>query len=215
MRPSANRHVLSVLRKVIAPMEQWRFAKLAGCSEETVRKVEKGERPLTKDLAAKIALVTGVAEEWLLDNDLGMPAFTKWGEPFTRESYERHKAALREQTPVYLEAMTPDFLFSYYEIMRCILAKLDRGQKTLAFFRIEEFLKAFLEEFTGCSMGESVPDYEQARELIKKDLRSAEKLALAMRSKKGNANTSPEVKAIAAEVRKHLEGMEGYLCLPR
>ena len=72
MRPSCNRHVISVLRRELG-MNQSDFAWLVGCSASHIQAVEIRRLPLTERVAMRIFAETGVSPDWLLANDFGQP----------------------------------------------------------------------------------------------------------------------------------------------
>ena len=82
MRPSPLRHPLAVLRQIIG-LTQKDFAKLVGKSTTTIQAIELGKLQLSKDLAVKISVETGVAARWLLEGDVLKPPVSE--EPVTKE----------------------------------------------------------------------------------------------------------------------------------
>jgi transcriptional regulator with XRE-family HTH domain len=93
MRPSPQRHPVAILR-TIAGLGQKQLADLVGKSTPTIQSVELGKLPLSPGLAATLEEKTGACGAWMLAGDPSAPAIDKFGQPFTRETYERHQAAL-------------------------------------------------------------------------------------------------------------------------
>ncbi len=56
------------LRELLG-LQQSEFSTVVRLSKSLLQKLEHGERPLTRQIAEKIAAYTGVAPEWLLTND--------------------------------------------------------------------------------------------------------------------------------------------------
>ena len=80
-RPSKLRHNLARARREVLKVTQAQLAKWVGCSPITIQSVEAGRLALSDFLAARIERITGVAAEWLLENDL------KSGPPLIRRRW--------------------------------------------------------------------------------------------------------------------------------
>jgi transcriptional regulator with XRE-family HTH domain len=87
MRPSPKRHNLARLR-LFLKLGQNETAELAGCSRDTIQSVELGRLRLSERLARKISDATGIAADWLLENNLKAPLLSVHREPFTIDDYE-------------------------------------------------------------------------------------------------------------------------------
>jgi len=94
MRTSPRRHALAVLRLTLG-LGQKEMAQLVGCSAATIQSVElnSGRLKLSSSLAERISKETGVAVRWLLQNDTAAPIIDVAGEPFTAETFKRHRAS--------------------------------------------------------------------------------------------------------------------------
>ena len=111
MRLSPQRHTLAVLR-ILLNLTQKEMAELAGCSRPTIQAVELGKLHLSDRLAGLIALRTGVALKWLLDNDVSVPPLTREGSPFTMEVFHETRALASSTPPSPLNRMQPIVAFS-------------------------------------------------------------------------------------------------------
>jgi hypothetical protein len=78
MPATKQKHVLARLREYLGAT-QGQFAIWCGCSAFTIQSIEVGRLALSKKLAERISLVTGVPEEWLLKNnpDSPMPSLVR------------------------------------------------------------------------------------------------------------------------------------------
>jgi hypothetical protein len=72
MPATKRKHVLASLREYLGAT-QGQFAIWCGCSAFTIQSIEVGRLVLSKKLAERISLVTGVSAEWLLKNKLDSP----------------------------------------------------------------------------------------------------------------------------------------------
>jgi transcriptional regulator with XRE-family HTH domain len=75
-RQSSQKHNVARLRVKLNEFEKFnqeQFAKLIGCSVQKLRNIETGRTPLDELLARRIADETGVAREWLLENNTKAP----------------------------------------------------------------------------------------------------------------------------------------------
>lgn len=111
MRLSPQRHTLAVLRTLLN-LTQKEMDELAECSRPTIQAVELGKLHLSERLAGLIALRTGVALKWLLDNDVSLPPVTREGSPFTMEFFHETRALASSRQPSPLNRMQPIVAFS-------------------------------------------------------------------------------------------------------
>ena len=72
MPATKRKHVLASLREYLGAT-QGQFAIWCGCSAFTIQSIEVGRLALSKKLAERISLVTGVPAEWLLKNKFDSP----------------------------------------------------------------------------------------------------------------------------------------------
>jgi hypothetical protein len=93
------KHVLSVLRKVIGiklPGELIKnhseFKNAIGIAGDTVRSIQSGRLPFSETSALAVTRATGVSLKWLLALDGSKPPATETGQPFTKETFQRHQA---------------------------------------------------------------------------------------------------------------------------
>ena len=187
MRPSANRHVLAILRKVLAPgpnsppLEQHRLARRVGCSVEAIRRVEKGRVELSEALAIKIEEATGVSLRWLMRNDLSEPPVTSEGYPYTLAEYERHQAQKHDFAQVGIDTTlrgnVPGLLFKAYNVLhQTMFTAIQRGRHRSAMYRFTEFVEEFRKEFTGVQEPFDPRFTKGMIDKIRKDLERVEEL---------------------------------------
>lgn len=69
------------------------FAKMIGASVNYLWKLESAQKPLNEELALRIQKQTAVSAAWLL-GDVSAPPIDDMGDPYTRTTYERRRAAL-------------------------------------------------------------------------------------------------------------------------
>jgi transcriptional regulator with XRE-family HTH domain len=72
MPASKEVHCLALMRKILR-LKQSELAALAECSVATIQSIELNRLKLSKGLATRISLATGVNYDWLLDNDIKKP----------------------------------------------------------------------------------------------------------------------------------------------
>jgi transcriptional regulator with XRE-family HTH domain len=72
MPASKEVHCLAVMRRILR-LKQSELAALAECSIATIQSIELNRLKLSKGLAARISLATGVNLDWLLENDINQP----------------------------------------------------------------------------------------------------------------------------------------------
>ena len=131
-------------------MEQRRLAKIAGCSVETIRRIEKGRLKLSSDLAETIARATGVSAESLLKNDLNAPLLARSGNPYHAFHFDAWQHVKNSRLDGDLIDKTPDYLLSYHTRLRGIMASAGRKgeqQWLLAFQRLDKAINALRAEF--------------------------------------------------------------------
>src|SRR5438552_17711905 len=91
MRTSPLRHNLARLR-LFLNLGQKEMADLAGCSRRAIQSVELRTLKLSEELARKISNETGIAVDWLLENDLKAPLTSVRLGPFRIEDYNETRA---------------------------------------------------------------------------------------------------------------------------
>ena len=122
MRPSANRHVLAVLRKTLDGMHQHELASLVGCSVETIRRIEKGPLKLSKSLAQRISTATGVSLDWLITGDIKTPPYSELVPTYDVHFYRLWASTRDTPLPPDLIEYLPDAALALYVQLRGVLA---------------------------------------------------------------------------------------------
>ena len=122
------------------------FAATVQCSVSWVKKASAGLRSVTPQTARKVAMATGVCEEWLLRGDPKAPILERDRvTPYTRHSYERWR---RDNLAVSGDAPHPGLMHNESataatldprsvamltaEVVRVIFAALEAGKGKLA-----------------------------------------------------------------------------------
>ncbi len=188
-------------------MNQKDFADCVDCSESTLQAVERGpERlKLSNDLAMKIFAATGVSIEWLNANDLSRQPEGRFGVPYTRQYYDEWRAAMEKPRSAFAVGCIPRDLFGYYELARRVLDTTDREKEVLALYRLSEFFKDFVREFTGHKIPSAIWTTNDTLTLVEKDLKTTKRLWKFLRGKSGYVSDLPQVKNIAAELERNLK----------
>ena len=91
-RTSLHKTPLAVLRG-LAGEHVSDFAEMIGASVNYLWKLESAQKPLNEELALRIQKQTAVSATWLL-GDVSAPPIDDMGDPYTRTTYERRRAAL-------------------------------------------------------------------------------------------------------------------------
>jgi hypothetical protein len=93
-----HKTTLSILRSALGPGagNETRFAQKIGRSTSWLRKACCGQIPLMREAALAIAYETGISIKWLMDGNTAKPPVDTDGEPYTAETYARHRTTQRE-----------------------------------------------------------------------------------------------------------------------
>ncbi len=147
MRLSPKRHNVARLR-LFLKLGQKELADIAGCSHDTIRSVELGRLNLSEGLALKISNETGIASDWLLENDLKAPLIATDYGAFTIALYNKTRTDREMGIPSPNEAMS--FMLSdtraivFYAWMRAIFHQT-RGAD-VAIWKTGKFLEKLASE---------------------------------------------------------------------
>jgi transcriptional regulator with XRE-family HTH domain len=134
MAKPKHRTTLSVLRTILGPINghKTRFGQELGKSDSWITKVSCGKIPLTIETAKAIAYETGISLNWLMANDPKAPPLDRWGGPYTKESYAKHRTEWG--VPV------GDFNKCIEEAQAILAASSLKNKNWLFIFMFEEFL---------------------------------------------------------------------------
>ena len=149
MRPSCNRHVLSVLRRELG-MNQSDFAWLVGCSASHIQAVEIRRLPLTERVAMRIFAETGVSPDWLLANDFNRPMIEGGnGVLYTKACYERMQAKKHSATAQDTAAIDDELMHVAAMLWSVMSAAQKKGTvpASMALFRVGKFVDEMMAEF--------------------------------------------------------------------
>lgn len=150
MRPSCEKHVLSKLRAALGKIEQWRLAEKVGCSEGAIKRIERGKLKLSDGLAEKIFLATGIAPDWLLNNNFDAPMIEGVkGEPYSRDIYDRIQANKAAPEGSETQGHRMRVIRSLEEILWSFVSaeKQSAQASALAAYRLLCFAQQLKEEF--------------------------------------------------------------------
>jgi len=148
MRKSGLKHTVAILRNVIG-LGQKELAALVNVSPATIQSIElnSGRLSLSQSLGEKISYHTGVDLKWLMDNNTRKPITSRYGQPYTRESYEEHQANLDQR---YRDGDLAGLQFSLDTLFATILsiyveaAKIRKGP--LANYKLHRAVEAIKKE---------------------------------------------------------------------
>jgi transcriptional regulator with XRE-family HTH domain len=150
MRLSAKRHNLARLR-LFVNLRQKEMAEVCGCSVDTIQSIELGRKrlALSENLARKISKETGIAAEWLLENDLRAALLGDDYQPFTIERYNERRTLRDLGWPAAgteFVSVSPDdpMTIIFYAWMRSIFATRDGD---LALWQTGKFLEKLAEKY--------------------------------------------------------------------
>ena len=108
MATSKLKTTLSILRGILAEdgaLE--RFAALIGKSTSWVLHASSARIPLTRESAFQIAMATGVSPEWLISGETATPPTAlNSSEPFTLETFNRHRIQSKLSFPALMDPVT-------------------------------------------------------------------------------------------------------------
>ena len=136
-RTSLKKTPLAVLRDLVGEHVS-DFARMTGVSVNYLWKLESAQKPLGEELALRIQKETAAAAHWLL-GDISRPPVDDMGDPYTRTTYERRRAA-RAKAPGTLpkQGSVPGLLGVPVD---AILAGAARTHDESIFrYRLEQFL---------------------------------------------------------------------------
>jgi transcriptional regulator with XRE-family HTH domain len=150
MRHSAEAHNVARLRVFIGEKQE-AFAKMIGCSIHTLQSVETGRTDrlkLSEHLARKISSETGIACDWLLENDLEAPLVADSLRPFTIEHYSKRRSYRELGLPTF-KALAANVLGETYAIvffawLRAIFATKDAD---IALWKAGKFLEKLAADY--------------------------------------------------------------------
>jgi len=115
MRHSSQKHNVARLRVKLNEFEKFdqeQFAKLIGCSVWKLRNIETGRTPLDELLARRISDETGIALEWLLENDLKAPLVAN-ASPVIRDGRGRFTLAAMKRAVLMRKRGVPFTIEAY------------------------------------------------------------------------------------------------------
>jgi DNA-binding XRE family transcriptional regulator len=175
MRKKDGRHSLAELRNIIG-LNQTEMAALVGYSMPSIRTVElnNGAYKLSDKLASAICLQTGVSKIWLTDNNPKKKAIDEDGQPFTRQTFARHRANMN--SPQGRSPMVAQLMFVRYKLeMASILASAFNRHDAfqLCCFKIKEALSALRKEFGSFTLIDTALRGEEKSPLLRAALQDS------------------------------------------
>ncbi len=147
--PTANRTVrlrLKALREAVDGLTQERLARRCGVSRVYIRAIETGQRPLTKSIATRISVATGVSPLWLMgyQGDDSRPLDLMHQE-YSPQDYMNKRAVIR------IEPMDPDGEASSqihevcHELTNLLRAAHQKGRFGTALFLFRQLVTEIIE----------------------------------------------------------------------
>ena len=153
MTRTTKKTPVAVLRFIIGEKAQG-FADLLGCTVHTINSLETERRlKLSEEMAQRMSHETGIAVGWLLAGNAKAPPVTAWGEPFTPEAYQRHRAKKLRRDKVPPVRLAVDFV-NFAGQLRGILSRANRGSNyALPAWKVARFLASLAKEYGDDSSG--------------------------------------------------------------
>ncbi len=107
MAHSKNRTTLAVLRSHLGPFGgEPELASIIGRSASWVNKVSAGRIHMTRDIALRISMETGVCPEWLLQNDPAIsPVAAESRLPFNNAFFKKYRENLISTKPTMVDPL--------------------------------------------------------------------------------------------------------------
>jgi DNA-binding XRE family transcriptional regulator len=144
--PKKRHHVIVELRRII-DQKQINFAPFIGCSVHTLQSVETGRLNLSPRVAQKIADKTGVDPSWLLKNEAGSQIRTRYGEIFSKETFEEHSKSRRADSSWEIVNIHHGLAEAFSWLCQAYLGAAQKGQIALLQFRLNELCADLSERF--------------------------------------------------------------------
>ncbi|MGZ4974748.1 MAG: helix-turn-helix transcriptional regulator, partial [Limisphaerales bacterium] len=143
-----QRHTLAVLRTIIG-ITQKEMAQLAECSPPTIQAVELGKLKLSEKLGGLIALRTGIALKWLLDDNVASAPVTEEGHPFTEEVYHQTQSFLAAPSPSQFSLFQPmiSFQANVFRLANVLLKAHKDKKSALCAYKIAKAMDELDREF--------------------------------------------------------------------
>lgn len=217
MKTSSQRTTAAAMR-VIIKIKHDEMAGLLGCSPFTIHSIESGRRKLSKELAMRMSLETGIAAEWLLAGNPKAPPISSKGGPYSQEVFERTRAERAQLDKAGEHWKMFDALDLTARMVAILLNAGTRGRYPLARYKAYKMMDRLREEFGqaeslyapvtpgSCHTGESLAILEKMRKGCKKA--TAQLGAIFKRSAKGKPSVTVEVNGFKFTFRK-APGMGG------
>jgi transcriptional regulator with XRE-family HTH domain len=137
MKPRKHKHNLARLRAYLN-LRQKEMGGLVGYSMRAIQSVENRTLTLSEELAQRISAATGIAREWLLENNLKAPLKADDFRPFTKKYYHQRRSD-RERGLAPIGTVGRELrTLAFYSWMRAIFATSDGN---IALSKTEKFLE--------------------------------------------------------------------------
>lgn len=157
MRKSLKKHVLAVAREITG-LKQFAFADIVGCSLSTIQSVEVGRLKLSKGLASRIEVKTGINSGWLLENDPTKPPIDLVGEPYSREKFDRVRELIGSSAVCFIGSLVA-LRSAVYKLGALSVVAAQRDQTNILAYRLNTVLDDILDEFKIPGNFRVQPDY--------------------------------------------------------
>ena len=148
MRPSLGKSSVTVLRS-IAGLTQEQLAALVDCSRMSIQAIESAKLQLSRSMAEKISLNTGVCMQWLLANKYRVPPVCAKDpeRPYTREAFKMTRAEISNPrvNPQDVEVIHSMLAAAFAQLCNAAIQAYRTDKITYFYYLLRVFLKEELE----------------------------------------------------------------------
>lgn len=169
MRPSSCKNTVTVTRSV-AGLTMQQLAGILGCSRTSLQQIELGRLKLSKQMAEKISLHTGVGMNWLLANQHQVRPVCQRDpkEPYTRKVFQESRAEVSKPRthPLDVRALENVLAITYHELSAAAEEAYRTGRIIYFYYQLREFLGELQKQWpTTCKLQAS-PDVAQTAKVF-------------------------------------------------
>jgi transcriptional regulator with XRE-family HTH domain len=171
MRPSTCKSTVTVTR-LVAGITMQQLSEILGCSRMSLQQIELGRLKLSRKMAEKISLHTGVSMNWLLANHHQVRPVSQRDdkEPFTREVYLQARAEiLKPRTdPMDVRFLENSLAAAYHELNAAAEEAYRSDQIIYFYYQLREFLETLAERWPATSKLQPSMNVAQTAEVFRK-----------------------------------------------
>jgi hypothetical protein len=150
------------------------FPDVLGCNRNSLQQIELGRLRLSRKMAEKIALHTGVDISWLLSNRYRLPPGCRGdpSEPYTREVYRQTRAEISEPRnhPLDLRSLENNLAIAYHELNAAAEEAYRTGRLIYFYYELREFLEELQKEWPAATKLQPSMDVAQTAKIFHRRL---------------------------------------------